>query len=156
MPPEEEANRDPLGASSFEEEVHNAKRYNTMTAIDPYEHLERRSIYRRKSFLMEFVDKKGPPQILILCVLLALGFGSTVGVVPAVMSDRYARLNHGYDDPTECAKWSIEDKPHECLLGSADAQNAAAYESLVSNMFTFITSSMIGSISDEIGRKGGL
>jgi hypothetical protein len=48
---------------------------------------------RRKSFIAEFVSSNGPPQILILCMLLALGFGSTIGVVPAVMSDRYARLH---------------------------------------------------------------
>jgi hypothetical protein len=35
----------------------------------------------RKSFLLEFSKSNGPPQILVLMVILAVGFGSTVGVV---------------------------------------------------------------------------
>lgn len=108
-----------------------------------------------KSFIVEFVEKKGPRQILILMLLLALAFGSIIAVVPAVMTDRYARLYHGYTDPKGCTEWGIEEiKPAECLAASGDAQNAAALENLVSNIFTFITSSMIGSISDERGRRG--
>ena len=38
-------------------------------------------IERRKSFIQEFTASKGPPQIVILVMLLALGFGSTIGVV---------------------------------------------------------------------------
>jgi hypothetical protein len=74
--------------------------------------------------------------------------------VPAVMTDRYARLNHDYSDQTYCADYSMNDKPKACLLGSADAQNAVAFEQLISNIFTFFTSSLIGSLSDEYGRKG--
>ena len=111
-------------------------------------------ILRRKSFLFEFARSDGPPQIVVLIMLLALGFGSTVGVVPAVMTDRYARVNHGYSEEMDCQAYSREDKPSECLWGSADAQNAVALEQLVSNGLTFFTSSLIGSFSDEYGRKG--
>jgi hypothetical protein len=38
-------------------------------------------VVTRKSFVAEFAKSKGPPQIVILVVLLALGFGSTIGVV---------------------------------------------------------------------------
>ena len=38
---------------------------------------------RRKSFIQEFTASKGPPQIVVLVMLLALGFGSTIGVVRA-------------------------------------------------------------------------
>jgi hypothetical protein len=38
-------------------------------------------VVTRKSFVAEFVKSKGPPQIVILVILLALGFGSTIGVV---------------------------------------------------------------------------
>jgi hypothetical protein len=128
--------------------------YHTMDQLDPYENVKRPSVYRRKSFLVVFVDSKGPPQILLIMLLLALGFGSTIGVVPAVMTDRFARLNHGYSDSRDCSAYiSMDDKPHECLAGSGDAQNGAAYENLVSNILTFITSSMVGSISDEKGRR---
>jgi hypothetical protein len=39
-------------------------------------------------------------------------------------------------------------------LGSADAQTAAAVSELVANTLTFITSSLIGSMSDVHGRRG--
>jgi hypothetical protein len=61
-----------------------------LPAIEP---LENAGVFREESFIVDFISTKGPPQIIILCMLLALGFGSTIGVVPAVMSDRYARLH---------------------------------------------------------------
>lgn len=73
--------------------------------------------------------------------------------VPAVMSDRYARLSHGYDGE-KCYTFSMEEKPQACLLGSAQAQNTVAIEQLVSNGLTFFTSSLVGSLSDEHGRRG--
>ena len=114
----------------------------------------RRSVYRRESFLVKFATSDGPPQIVILIMLLAMGFGSTIGVVPAVVTDRFARLNHGYSDEKECSYYGVDDKPSECLDGSSDAQNAAAFASLISNGLTFVTSSLIGSLSDEHGRRG--
>ena len=128
--------------------------YFTMEQVDPYEHVRRRSIFKRKSFIVQFSTSKGPPQIVILVLLLALGFGSTVGIVPSIMSDRYARLNHGYSGE-DCSAYEHE-KPSECIEGSADAQNAAAIASLVSNGLTLLTSSLIGSISDVHGRRGML
>lgn len=41
-------------------------------------------IERRKSFIQAFTASKGPPQIVIMVMLLALGFGSTIGVVRAL------------------------------------------------------------------------
>lgn len=127
---------------------------NLMMELDPHEPALRRSVYRRESFLVTFATSDGPPQIVILMLLLALGFGSTIGVVPAVMSDRYARLNHGYTDDKDCSSFGMDDKPAACLAGSSDAQNAAAMSNLISNGLTFITSSLMGSISDERGRRG--
>jgi MFS family permease len=111
---------------------------------------------RRESFIEDFASSKGPPQIVLLVMLLALGFGSTIGVVPAVMSDRYARINHGYgDSDRSCSDYvNFADKPQACLDGSADAQTGVATEQLISNVFTFFTSSLVGSLSDEHGRKG--
>eukprot|EP00567_Pseudictyota_dubia_P003789 CAMPEP_0197446878 /NCGR_PEP_ID=MMETSP1175-20131217/11697_1 /TAXON_ID=1003142 /ORGANISM="Triceratium dubium, Strain CCMP147" /LENGTH=542 /DNA_ID=CAMNT_0042978047 /DNA_START=56 /DNA_END=1684 /DNA_ORIENTATION=+ len=108
---------------------------------------------RRQSFIRFFASSRGAPQVVFLCMLLALALGSTLGVVPAVVTDRYARLNHGYDGK-DCASFVSSDKPLECLDGSADAQNAAAAASFVSNGLTFISSSLVGSISDERGRRG--
>lgn len=114
----------------------------------------RRSAYRRRSFVETFATSSGPPQIVLLCFLLAFAIGSTIGVVPAVMTDRYARLNHGFMGSKDCASYGRSDKPDECISGGDDAQNAAAVESLLSNMLTFVTSSIVGSISDMRGRKG--
>jgi hypothetical protein len=51
----------------------------------PMEPLMRTSTIRRESFLQEFANSKGPPQILIVCMLLALGYGSTIGVVSMIL-----------------------------------------------------------------------
>lgn len=126
----------------------------TMERLDPFEPVERPSIFHRESFLVQFASKKAPRAIVVLIVFLAMGLGSTIGVVPAVMTDRYARLNHGYDDEMNCAEYHMGSKPQACLDGSADAQNASALGNLVSNMLTFMTSSLMGSLSDEHGRRG--
>jgi len=104
------------------------------------------------SFLRYFLTSNGPPQIITLCLLIALALGSTVGVVPAVVEDRYARLNHGYTGEP-CLQLKIGERPQECLLGNDDAQNSAALTSFISNALTFSTSSLMGSISDERGRR---
>ena len=69
------------------------------------------------------------------------------------MSDRYARLYYGYEDEKECYAHSSNSKPQACYDGSADAQNAVAIEQLISNVLTFFTSSLVGSLSDEHGRR---
>ena len=108
---------------------------------------------QNESFLKSFSRSKGPPQVIFLCMLLALSLGSTVGVLPAVMTDRYARINHGYAG-ADCSSFGRDEKPASCLLGSADAQNMSAAASFVSNGLTFVTSSLMGSISDQRGRRG--
>lgn len=129
-------------------------RLSAMEQLDPFEPIERRSIFHRESFLNQFASNKGARSVVFLIVFLAMGLGSTIGVVPAVMTDRYARLNHGYSDEMDCADYDMETKPEACLLGSADAQNVHATGNLVSNVLTFATSSLMGSLSDEHGRRG--
>ena len=111
---------------------------------------------RRKSFIVEFSQMNGPPQIALLMATLAIGYGCTMGVTPAIMSDRFARINHGYEGLPCDSFSSQEDKPNECFLGNADAQAAASISNLISNTFTFCTASLMGSLSDEYGRKGML
>ncbi|VEU38105.1 unnamed protein product [Pseudo-nitzschia multistriata] len=131
---------------------------------------------RRRSFLVEFSEMRGPPQIALLMALLAIGFGSTIGVTPAVMADRFARLHHGYNGTVPCDGFASLDgdgegsnvdaddpsvplfatKPEACFLGGSDAQAAASVSNLVNNVLTFLTSSLVGSLSDELGRKGPL
>jgi len=71
---------------------------------------------------------------------------------PAIISDRYARLNHGYTG-TLCSSIDSDLIPNACTLGSADAQNAASIASFVQFAFTFVTSPLVGSLSDRYGRK---
>ncbi len=112
-------------------------------------------VNRRKSFLVQFSEMKGPPQIAFLMALLAIGLGSTIGVVPAVMGDRFARLYHGYEGEEHCSSFSDpSQKPEACFLGGSDAQAASAVANLINNSLTFVTASLTGALSDEYGRKG--
>jgi hypothetical protein len=58
----------------------------SMEQLDPYQSGPRSSVLMRESFIMEFATSNGPPQIVFLCMLLALGFGSTIGVVRNFLS----------------------------------------------------------------------
>jgi len=108
---------------------------------------------KHESFRSFFLLSSGPPQLVGLSMMYAVAMGSVVGVVPSVMTDQYAKINHGLDYEMSCADFSMEDKPQACLDGSSDAQTSAAIDSLVSNILAFLTSSVVGSISDEIGRR---
>lgn len=106
-----------------------------------------------KSFLGFFVTARGPLQIFQTTVILALALGSTIGVVPTMMTDRYARLHYGFDGETSCGSYEVEDKPEACVEGSEDAQRATAVAQLITCLLTFVMSSLMGSISDSRGRK---
>jgi MFS transporter, DHA1 family, tetracycline resistance protein len=123
--------------------------------VDVDERPARLSVYRRPSFVHDFWQSRGPPQIAFLMVLIAMGMGCTIGVVPAVMSDRFARLHHGWegDDCSSSRSSNTTMSPLPCIQGSADAQTAVATSHLISNAFTFLTSSVLGSWSDQHGRK---
>jgi len=105
------------------------------------------------SFISFIIKSKGPPQLIFCSFVYALSFGSIIGVVPAVMTDRYARLNHGFDGE-DCSYYIGDEKPFECRQGSQDAQDLSATTSLISNMLTFFSSSLLGSLGDTRGRKG--
>merc|ERR1719215_176229 len=98
-----------------------------------------------------------PLYIVILCALLALGFGSVIGVVPAVMTDRIARQKFDYMDDIPCFDYNSQNndivKPEACTKANNLAQDYAAFCSLISNSITFVISALIGSISDSHGRK---
>jgi hypothetical protein len=113
---------------------------------------------RRESFVQAFAQSNGPPQMIVLCLLIALAFGSTVGVVPAVMTDRYAHLLHNYTDSCSSSSSSHAHSvpPKACVDAASDAQNGVAMEQLITNTLTFCTSSYVGALSDEYGRKSTL
>ena len=110
-----------------------------------------------KTFFRSFASSRGAPQVLFLNMLLAFALGSTMGVVPAIVTDKYARLNHGYDGDVDCSQalqGPADERPEACLGGSDDAQNASAMASFASNGMTFLSSAVVGSISDQNGRRG--
>jgi hypothetical protein len=87
MPPQKEdvawQKEDDSTASQQESQQHD---HLSMEQLDPYQSAPRASVLKRESFIMEFATSKGPPQIVFLCMLLALGFGSTIGVVRTFLS----------------------------------------------------------------------
>lgn len=91
-------------------------------------------------------------QILILCALLSYSIGCTLGVIPDVMADRYARLQHGYDGP-DCASFDRIDKPVACQQGADEAQSAVAWATCFQNILTLFSSTTVGSVSDARGRR---
>lgn len=100
-----------------------------------------------------FKSTPGPPEILTVIILMAFGYGAVVSVVPSVMVDRFARLNHGYNGTETCSSLSSDDQPEECDQGSDDAQNAAAMCTFVYNIIGFFSLPVLGSMSDAIGRR---
>ena len=108
---------------------------------------------REIPFLEFFFKSSGPPQICFLSLTYAIAIGSIVSVVPSVMIDQYAKINHGFDLGDTCANYGKDERPQACLDGSADAQTASASSSFFSNTICFATSSLLGSLSDEYGRR---
>jgi len=104
------------------------------------------------SFLAFFLRSAGPPQVLLLSALSALAIGCTMGVVPPTMTTQYARINHGLDLMSDCTAGGTESS-QACRDGNDEALTAASVASFASNMIIFCTSSLVGSISDEVGRR---
>jgi hypothetical protein len=105
-------------------------------------------------FLKHLLTTHGSSQVLFVLLLMAMSQGSTVGVVPAILSDRYARLYYGYKGAPCYSSGTHDFLPQECKDGSNAAQGAAALSSLARSLFSFVTSSLMGSISDGRGRRG--
>lgn len=105
-----------------------------------------------RTFLRIFFCAKGAIPILIMSTLIAFGMGSVVGIIPDVVSDRYARIRYDYTGP-DCAIYERLDKPDACQNGADDAQASAAGSVLALNILTLIFNPMVGSYSDRQGRR---
>lgn len=103
-------------------------------------------------FFRVALSAKGAKQILVVCALLSFSIGCTLGVVPDITADRYARLHYGYDG-LDCTNFDRSDKPDECQRGADMAQSAVAWSAFVQNILTLISNTTIGSISDARGRR---
>jgi DHA1 family tetracycline resistance protein-like MFS transporter len=110
-----------------------------------------------RHFSSIFASSKAGLTGLSISVLLSFGIVITVGVVPEVLADRYARLYHGYSGEERCSSFSDHNlMPQACRDGADDAQTGSAWGSMVMNMLTFYCNPVIGSQSDIHGRRGPL
>jgi MFS family permease len=84
-----------------------------------------------------------------LCILTSWELTSTTIQIPQTLTDRYARIHHGFTD--HCHKYAI--KPPACRAGSDDAQSAAAWSHVGLSTLLLLVNPVVGSISDIHGRK---
>jgi MFS family permease len=69
--------------------------------------------------------------------------------IPQTLTDRYARINHGFTDHCD----HLVPKPLACTYGSDDAQSAAAWSHVGLSALLLLVSPIISSLSDIHGRK---
>jgi MFS family permease len=103
-------------------------------------------------FFSSFVKSKGSLHALLITVLLSFGLAATVGIVPTCISDRYARLHHGYDGKP-CYHYEHSMMPKECMAGGDEAQTSSAWMSFAQNILIFLFNPVVGSQSDVQGRR---
>lgn len=143
-----------LSVASQDESFDTAQQLEEETADEPSEDEVEEENDSYLDFLKLFFRSKAAIHILVIAFFLSLGVGCTVGIVPDIMTDRYARLNHSYDDSDGgCGSFDRADKPDACQQGADDAQQAAAISTFVTNALTLLCNSVIGSISDVHGRR---
>ena len=104
------------------------------------------------SLLASFLTKRATLVTFIINILVSFGIGSTVGIVPEILSDRYARIYHDYDGP-DCSTFQYDAMPKACEHGADDAQSASAMGTLFLNLLTLFFSPVVGSMSDVHGRR---
>lgn len=106
-----------------------------------------------ETFLDEFKRARGARIIILLGFLTALGLGALLGVVPKVVTQRFAEEVYGLEEGLDCDVYE-DDKPMACVEGADYAQAAASYTVLVSNLLALFTNTLVGSYSDIHGRRG--
>ena len=87
MPPQQDVssltntNENMRNDASEKNESRSSFEFPAMQQTDPFEEplLRRASTMRRESFIVQFAKTKGPPQITLLMMLVAIGLGSTIG-----------------------------------------------------------------------------
>ena len=106
-----------------------------------------------REFIISFVRSDVGLPALSISVCISFGLGTTVGIVPEILSDRYARLYHGLQGETLCSDYDKNLVPDACILGQDDAQTGSAWGSFFKSGFIFIFNPIIGSYSDVHGRR---
>lgn len=118
------------------------------------------------NFLSDSVNSKAVVSAFVVSALLSFSLGLTVGIVPEILTDRYARIYHGYGSAPSsdekgddlqlllpCWDYDITNMPEACIMGADDAQTGSAYGMLVQNSLTFFFNAVLGSYSDTHGRR---
>ena len=105
------------------------------------------------SFFGTFFKAKGTIPALITSILLSFGIGLTVGIVPEIITDSYARINHDYIGIDPCYAFDHNDMPLACLEGADDAQQGSAYGALLLNLLILLCNPIVGRQSDRVGRR---
>jgi DHA1 family tetracycline resistance protein-like MFS transporter len=123
-----------------------------MTAVITTEENETRPGHIRQ-FFVSLWKAQGALSTVAISICLAFAFGCTVAIVPEILSDRYARLYHGYDGDLPCSSYDSLTMPLPCRQGADNAQEASAWSSLLENLFTLFCSAAIGRLSDLYGRR---
>ena len=113
----------------------------------------RSSVNIHTSFIEEFMLSDGGWKILFIGFLVAIGFGSTTGVIPQVTTQGYAEVLYGLEG-RPCSGFPARDRPAACRRAGEDAQNAAAYCATGRHAMAFLCNSVAGSYSDVHGRRG--
>ncbi len=110
-----------------------------------------------RRFMLDALASKAVVSTFVVSVLMSFSLGLTVGIVPEVLSDRYARLYHGYGDDLNpvppCWEFDTSTMPEACVMGADDAQTGSAWGMLFQNLLTFFFNAVLGSYSDTQGRR---
>jgi DHA1 family tetracycline resistance protein-like MFS transporter len=106
-----------------------------------------------REFIISFVRSDVGLPALSISICISFGLGTTVGIVPEILSDRYARLYHGLQGEILCSDYDKNLVPDACILGQDDAQTGSAWGSFFKSGFIFIFNPIIGSHSDVHGRR---
>ena len=106
-----------------------------------------------KNFFASFCSANGAMSTVFVTLSMSFSLGCTVAIVPEILSDRYARLHHGYSWEASCSSFHNDILPIACRNGSDDAQNSSAWSSLLQNLLTLFLNPVVGKMSDIHGRR---
>ncbi|VEU33343.1 unnamed protein product [Pseudo-nitzschia multistriata] len=114
-------------------------------------------------FARDSIGSKAVLAAFAVTTLSSFSIALTVGIVPEVLTDRYARLYHGYGsseaggggNPPAAPCWEFDKSfmPEACVRGADDAQTGAAWAAFLQNTFTFFFNAVVGSYTDVHGRR---
>mmetsp|Transcript_30863 Transcript_30863/g.33190 ORF Transcript_30863/g.33190 Transcript_30863/m.33190 type:complete len:580 (-) Transcript_30863:20-1759(-) len=106
-----------------------------------------------QDFIISFVRSKVGLPALLISVLISFGLGTTVGIVPEILSDRFSRLYYGLQGEKRCSDYHQNLIPEACIFGADDAQTGSAWSAFGQSSLIFVSNPMVGFYSDIHGRR---